>query len=117
MKFIVDEQLPWRLVNWLTKQGHDAYHATSLRSGIKIPDSLICEKSIQEQRIVVSKDVDFFNRFVFHREPFKLVYLTTGNMNNKDLLALLEANWDTLENLLQSHYVIEVNQENILIRF
>lgn len=117
MKFLVDEQLPWKLVRWLTECGCDAIHSTSLGSGVKIPDSSIAVQSMREQRIVISKDIDFFNRYVFRQEPYKLLYLTTGNISNHDLLQLFEANWAMIETLLAENAVIEMNQESILIRF
>ena len=66
---------------------------------------------------MISKDIDFFNRYVFQQEPYKLLYLTTGNINNAALLQLFEDNWATLEFLLTENNVIEMNQESILIRF
>ena len=117
MKFLVDEQLPEKLVLWLMEQGYDAVHATSLGTGVRISDDLIAVRSMHQQRIVISKDIDFFNRYVFQQEPYKLLYLTTGNINNATLLQLFEDNWATLEFLLTENNVIEMNQESILIRF
>lgn len=93
MKFLVDEQLPGSLVKWLTSHGFDAIHATSLGTGVRIPDTDIAKRSMQESRIVISKDIDFFNRYAFLREPYKLLYLTTGNIKNSDLILLFERNW------------------------
>ncbi|GAB3557849.1 DUF5615 family PIN-like protein [Spirosoma fluminis] len=52
MKFLVDEQLPFMLADWLQAKGHDAIHVTTLLSGAYIPDNYICERSLAEQRIV-----------------------------------------------------------------
>lgn len=117
MKFLVDEQLPGNLVKWLNEQGYDAIHATSLGTGIRISDTDITMRSMKESRIVISKDIDFFNRYTLLKEPYKLLYLTTGNIKNSDLLRLFERNWPTIQNLLTSHDVIEMNQKSILIRF
>jgi predicted nuclease of predicted toxin-antitoxin system len=46
MKFLVDEQLPEKLVLWLMEQGYDAVHATSLGTGVRISDDLIAVRSM-----------------------------------------------------------------------
>ena len=59
MKFFVDEQLPVLLADWIQTKGFDAEHVTSLLTGIRIPDGYICERSMTEQRIFITKDSDF----------------------------------------------------------
>ena len=116
MKFIVDEQLPGSLVKWLCEQNIDAIHATSLGTGDKISDLEICKKSILEERVVISKDIDFLNRFLLKNEPWKLIYVTTGNISNRDLLSLFQNNFKQLSKMLEHSAVIELNRHNLLIR-
>jgi len=116
MKFIVDEQLPISLVNWLIQEGHDTVHATSLGTGVKISDTDISMESLKQHRIVISKDVDFFNRFLIKREPWKLLFLTTGNISNRDLLSLFQSNLHQILQLFQHADVVEMNHRNLLIR-
>ena len=61
MKFLVDEQLPQLLADWLQEKGHDAVHVSALLTDAKIPDDYICERSMTEERTVITKDSDFFN--------------------------------------------------------
>ncbi len=117
MKFLVDEQLPGSLVRWLNQEGHNAIHATSLGTGLKISDADISHESILEQRIVVSKDVDFVNRFLLKNEPWKLLYLTTGNISNSELLSHFQANIHQIIPLFQLANVVEMNRQNVLVRF
>ncbi|MBI5913940.1 MAG: DUF5615 family PIN-like protein [Bacteroidetes bacterium] len=116
MKFLVDEQLPWALVKWLASQGYDGIHATSLGKNIRITDREICKESIQQQRAVISKDIDFLNSFLIKKEPWKLIYLTTGNISNRELLSLLQSNLFQLVGLFDKANVVEMNQHNILVR-
>jgi len=116
MKFLVDEQLPGSLVRWLRQQGHDAVHATSLGTGIKISDNQVSKESMEQQRVVISKDMDFFNRFLLKKEPWKLLYLTTGNISNKELLALFQSNFHQLLNLFLTASVVEMNRQHLLTR-
>ncbi len=82
MKFMVDAQLPRRLAASLKWWGHDVLHTLDLPSGNRTPDWRINEISIEEQRIVVTKDADFVNSFLVFGVPFKLLLVSTGNINN-----------------------------------
>ncbi len=72
MKFLVDAQLPRRLVARLREVGHEAIHTLDLPLGNQTPDSIINELSIHEEYVVVTKDTDFVNSFHLHRRPHKL---------------------------------------------
>ncbi|MEB2309799.1 MAG: DUF5615 family PIN-like protein [Candidatus Brocadiaceae bacterium] len=58
MKFLVDAQLPRRLVVLSRKAGFDAIHTLDLALGNRTPDRVINELSIKEQRVVITKDFD-----------------------------------------------------------
>ena len=117
MKFIVDEQLPFKLASWLTKQGHDAFHISVLASGESITDDTICMISMSEERTVITKDSDFWDTYLIKEQPYKLLYITTGNISNKDLLTLFEANFSLMLELIKLHKVIELNQNEIKVHF
>lgn len=70
-----------------------------------------------EQRIVITKDSDFLDTFIVKRQPYRLVYLTVGNLKNRHLLDLFRANWSTLCDLLTTAHVIELNQQTIKVWF
>lgn len=58
MRFFVDMPLSPELAVWLVRQGHDAVHA--LEAGLsRAPDEAILEHSRNEQRIVVTADLDY----------------------------------------------------------
>ena len=95
MKFLVDAQLPVRLKHWLINHGFDAIHTDDLPERDLTADSTIAELADQESRIVISKDSDFLKMRVLQDKPQKLLMLTTGNIINKELLALFERNSDS----------------------
>jgi predicted nuclease of predicted toxin-antitoxin system len=72
---------------------------------------------MQDQRIVISKDSDFYKHFVLHREPWKLIMVTTGNINNQDLIQIFEAGHDSLFRLLAHHWVVELNPQTLVVHF
>lgn len=58
MRFIVGMALSPALADWLARQGHDAVHASDLGLA-RAPDSEIIERARDEDRIVVTADLDY----------------------------------------------------------
>ncbi len=69
MKFIVDAQLPLSLVEFLRNKGFDAVHTSELSQGNETSDRDITKLSLAENRIVISKDGDFYDSFAATKEP------------------------------------------------
>jgi predicted nuclease of predicted toxin-antitoxin system len=115
MKFIVDAHLPMSLKKWLVERGHDALHTRDLPRKNLSDDVEIIEVAVREDRIVISKDSDFFDYFALKGIPPKLLMLTTGNIVNRDLLSLFQANFDQLEELLHSHAVVEMSNDELFV--
>jgi predicted nuclease of predicted toxin-antitoxin system len=59
IKFLVDAQLPVRLARLLQGAGYDTVHTRDLPDKNATQDSKINDISIQQNRIVVTKDTDF----------------------------------------------------------
>ena len=114
MKFIVDAQLPKSLTRLLAELGHDAIHTLDMPERNATDDIAICELSIEEKRVVVSKDSDFYDRFFQKLEPYKLLYVSTGNITNQHLLNLIRMNMDVISEQLAFHFVVEIDQSNII---
>ncbi len=70
MKFLVDAQLPKRLVLRLREAGHDAVHTLDLPSGNRTSDAEIKAISIEKQRVVITKDSDFVDSFLLQKLPW-----------------------------------------------
>jgi predicted nuclease of predicted toxin-antitoxin system len=83
VKFLVDAHLPRRLCAILVQHGHDATHTLDLPTGNKTKDSIINQVSVLEQRVVVSKDSDFFYSHVLQGRPWKLLLIKTGNISSQ----------------------------------
>jgi predicted nuclease of predicted toxin-antitoxin system len=115
MKFIVDAQLSVRIARLLQDSGYDTIHTLDLPFQNKTPDTEINSISIQQSRIVVTKDRDFFDSFIIHQEPYKLLLVTTGNIKNTELLTLFTNNLPQLVELFEQHSLIELNRDTITI--
>ena|ERR1700742_1283976 len=114
MKFLVDAQLPRRLVKQLQQAGHEAIHTLDLPLGNKTPDTFINELSISEHYIVVTKDSDFVDSFHLHKKPWKLLLVATGNVRNTELEVLFLNNIDKIADGFMASDFIEINRTNVI---
>ena len=80
MKFIVDAQPPQWLAAFLNQKGFDAIHTFDLPTKNKTSDFQIAQLAIAENRIVVTKDVDFLDSFLIKGEPTKPIMVKTANL-------------------------------------
>jgi predicted nuclease of predicted toxin-antitoxin system len=116
MKFIVDAHFPKRLSKWLNDRGHDSIHTSDLPKGNNTPDIEIIEKSIEETRVVITKDSDFFKYRVVKGEPDRILMITTGNIINTELINLFERNFKIIaESFELGKKVIELSNESVTI--
>ena len=60
MRFIVDAQLPKRLSHFLVSRGFDSIHTLELPLRNLTPDGEIIGICERENRIVITKDSDFY---------------------------------------------------------
>jgi predicted nuclease of predicted toxin-antitoxin system len=114
MKFLVDAQLPRRLVSRLRGAGHEAIHTLDLPLVNRTPDSIISEMSIREEYVVITKDADFVNSFHLHRRPHKLLLISTGNIRNSELEALIMSNLESIVGNFDEFSFIEINRAAVI---
>jgi predicted nuclease of predicted toxin-antitoxin system len=115
MNFLIDAQLPRRLARFLRDRGHDVLHTRDLTRGNRTGDSEINTISLQDQRIVVTKDADFVNSFTLHGIPYKLLLVSTGNIANDDLLDIFTRNIVAIETAFSTASSIEINRTAFII--
>lgn len=65
MKFLVDECGGKPLAVWLSKHGYDTVYIGDVSPGIS--DSLVLQKAVQENRILITNDKDFGEMVFKHR--------------------------------------------------
>lgn len=114
-RFLVDAQLPLRLARTPSRSGFDALHTKDLPRGNATQDADINRVSLAEERIVVTKDADFAQTFWVCREPYKLLLVSTGNIDNRALEELFEANLARLVELFGAHRFLELGREAIVV--
>jgi predicted nuclease of predicted toxin-antitoxin system len=114
-KFLVDAQLPRRLARFMQAKGFDVIHTLDLPNANKTKDGVINALSLEEKRIVISKDEDFVQSFTLQSRPYKLLLLNTGNISNRDLLSIFEARLNEMAELFESCNYIELTREFLII--
>ena len=114
MNFLIDAQLPRRLARWLKFEGHDAIHTLDLPAGNRTEDAQINAISIREQRVVVTKDVDFVDTFLLRHTPCKLLLVATGNIGNAELVRMFEDNLDEIVRALEASDFVELGHDFLI---
>lgn len=115
MKFLVDAQLPVRLANFLQASGYDTLHTRDLPEQNTTSDTQINNISLEQERVVITKDSDFVDSFMTVQKPSKLLLITTGNIKNSELERIFTKNLSTLIDLLLHHDYIEMNRDEIIV--
>ncbi len=115
MKFLLDAQLPKKISLFLNYKGHDSLHTLELPNQNRSKDSELNTLSIQEKRVLVSKDMDFVESLLISDKPYKLLYINTGNITNKQLQELFSKNLEQIVKCLEETRFVEVTFENIIV--
>src|SRR4051794_7277883 len=113
MKFLVDAHLPSGLCALLAKSGHDAIHTSQLPAQNRTTDQVLSEISRREQRVLITKDSDFYHSHLLQGAPWKVLLLRTGNIRNRDLKALFEQNLLVIINALDRNTLVEMDRSSV----
>lgn len=109
MRFLVDMPLSPELAVWLVRQGHDAVHA--LEAGLdRAPDEVILERARNEQRVIVTADLDYPRLLALAQaEGPGLILFRGGNYSEQEAVERLTRALETVPNeeLPNSIVVIE----------
>lgn len=109
MKVWIDAQLPPTLANWLTETfGLDASALRDL--GLRdAQDTDIFAAARAENVVIITKDSDFIDLVCRLGTPPQILWLTCGNVTNRNLRQLLTATLsDALEQLRQGEMIVEI---------
>lgn len=101
LKFIIDTQLPYKLAKFLTTKDVDAIHTTFFPNGHLMQDKEIREVAIRENRIIISKDSDFFDGYLAQGVPPQVLLIQFGNIKNEELLYFFDNEFFNIKNLFE----------------
>lgn len=115
MKFLVDANLPFKLALNLKAKGFDVIHTDHLPNKEKTTDREIRNIAEDQDRIVISKDSDFLDSHLIIGIPKKFLYISTGNIINRDLINLVEKNLPQIIALFSEHNLIELDNNELIV--
>ncbi|MDL5049137.1 DUF5615 family PIN-like protein [Oscillatoria amoena NRMC-F 0135] len=98
MKFLIDNQLPLKLRDYLNTKGFEASHVLDLKMDVA-SDRSIWAFARQNDFILVSKDEDFLQLSCLHSREVIVIHVAVGNCRNK---ALIEAFEKVLPQIIKS---------------
>ena len=116
MKFLADAHLPRRVAAWFVAAGHDAVHTLDLPDGNRTTDAQVIDTADRERRVVVTKDADFVDAHLLSNRPAKLLLVSTGNVSNRDLEALVVPLIPDIVREFGAHTFLELDGLGIIIR-
>ncbi|HUB26914.1 MAG TPA: DUF5615 family PIN-like protein, partial [Tepidisphaeraceae bacterium] len=88
-------------------------HTRDLPNQNRTKDRAINEISLSDQRIVVTKDTDFFFSHLLQGRPWKLLLVKTGNISARGLTDLFERNLPEIENALEDYTLVEIDRVEV----
>ena len=105
--------MPASLCALLAVAGHDAIHTSQLPGGNQTPDSILNELSQRDERVLISKDTDFYYSHLLEGRPFKLVLVRTGNLRLRELKGLFAARLPEIVQALATHSLVELGKQDV----
>lgn len=115
MKFLVDAHSPPGICALLQSAGHDALHTSQLPAQNQTPDRVINDLSVRDQRVVISKDTDFYYSHLLHQKPHKLLLIRTGNVRTRELKALFESHLAEIVEALETNSLVELDRSEVRV--
>jgi predicted nuclease of predicted toxin-antitoxin system len=116
VKFLIDAQLPRRMSGWLKAGGGDALHTLDLPARNRTPDADVTGHADREGRIVITKDADFVDSHLLHGHPERLLLVSTGNISNDELNALMAPLIPDILREFRTGRFVELTRAGLIVR-
>ncbi|MGY6741592.1 MAG: DUF5615 family PIN-like protein [Cecembia sp.] len=113
MEFLLDANIPPSLADDLI--GHKVDHVISFPLGTSTIDTEINDYCYQNNCILITKDSDFYDSFILHKKPPKLILVKLGNLKIRELRNYFRKNRDLIESLINQHSLIILTPESIKV--
>lgn len=95
------------------RRRHEAEHLFELDL-IYATDTEIWRRAKVENLVIVSKDVDFYDRALVLGPPPQVVHVSVGNCSNARLVEILAIEWNEIERaLLSGSRLISITQQKL----
>jgi len=99
MKFLLDANISWKLMDRLTPILGECAHVDYIRLNVPADDLDIWNYALENGFTIITKDTDFIDLLDYNGFPPKVVLLRTGNNSSQALLELLINSKEKIEEL------------------
>jgi len=106
--YLIDENLPALLPFWNNKNFIHVNELTAINS-----DTDIWEYAKLNKLVIITKDSDFYDRYLSAGEYPKVIWIRTGNMDNKLFNLFIEIIWEDTEEMLTYSSFIIIDEEKM----
>lgn len=104
------------LSKWFISNGHNARHTNEITGGLTLTDTEIWKIAKKNGEIIVTKDLDFFEKAILNDPPPQVCHIAFGNCSNKLLIEVLEKQWKVVSKSLQDGVkLISITRQHINI--
>jgi predicted nuclease of predicted toxin-antitoxin system len=101
MQFLVDVNLPKKF---------SFFHTPDFQFVVDLDrtmtDSAVWEYALEHELVILTKDVDYYLRFLGSEQKAKVVYFRLGNKTLSALHEYFEQNWERITDLLAVHSLV-----------
>jgi predicted nuclease of predicted toxin-antitoxin system len=101
VKFLIDNQLPPALAQYLQKRGFECQHVLDVELAEAL-DIEICRYAEEQECIIVTKDEDFLYLANQSKLKIRVIWVQLGNCRTKALLAGFDRLWPSIESSLKA---------------
>ncbi|MFT6962922.1 MAG: putative nuclease of putative toxin-antitoxin system [Flammeovirgaceae bacterium] len=92
MKFLLDENISWRIIKLIKAVFHDAIHVNRIEVQQPARDTDIWKWAKTHEAIIVTKDDDFVSLSMEYGFPPKVILIKSGNQTKEYISQFLLAN-------------------------
>jgi predicted nuclease of predicted toxin-antitoxin system len=110
VKFLVDVNLPKHFHYF---NANNFYHVVDINP--KMSDKEIWDYAIENKYVILTKDTDFYTRFITSTKSPRIIYFKLGNQTLKELHDFFKINWSYILSLLDNSRFIVVTESAIEI--
>lgn len=114
-KFLLDAQLPIRLKKVFAEFEVDTIHTLELPNANASKDSEIVKIAGEGGYIIITKDSDFVESYLLLKKPEKLLFLSCGNIGNRELEKLFHSNLPRIISEFKVNSFIEIDKNDLII--
>lgn len=82
---------------------------------LQASDNFLWEYALTNNLIIVTKDTDFYNKFLTSENAPKIIYVRLGNVSLKQLYNYFENHWETCQKEIQSVRMLILHQDKLEI--